>query len=259
VKRWTLQDALSESARRVHGVGVLAIGAAALAGVVVVASLWPVGRALVMRASADPVPSPNVEAESKRYAQALEGHVAAIRGRSLFFVPPPPPVTIAERPRPTPPPAPPRPVEPPKPTIYTGPAIQAIVFDTVWLADGKKIRLGEAAKDDLALLRIDGPWGARIAYRGTEFDVPFFDRDRVIYPAAGAPAPKSETPTPTTPPAEAREESPKGTPAAPGAEGAAGSGGASPAGDLKPADAPSEEKNQETKPAEPTPAEPKNP
>jgi len=251
MKRWTLPEALTEGSRRVHGLGVLALGAAALAGVVVVASLWPVGRAAVMRTSADSVPSPNVEAESKRYAKASEEQLAAIRGRSLFFVPPPPPAPVAERPRPTPPPAPVRPIDPPKPTIYTGPAIQAIVFDTVWLADGKKIRLGEAAKDDLALIRIDGPWGARIAYRGAEFDVPFFDRDKVIYPPATAP--KSEA-TPTAGPAsEPKSESEKAAPAPATVDGSV------PVGDAKPNETPSDPAKQETKPAEPAPAEPKNP
>lgn len=108
--------------------------------------------------------------------------VAQIKGRSAFFVPPAPPPTIVHKPKdpekPKPPPA------PSKPSSYGGPAMFAIINDTVWFADGKKLKVGEGDKS-VKVVSLEPPWSARLAYEGVEFDVSLFDRDKVIYPRPG--------------------------------------------------------------------------
>jgi hypothetical protein len=111
-----------------------------------------------------------------QYASAFEGFVKQLDGRSLYYKPSPPgsegeqPVEVVEDAAPE-----------EAPARYEGPAITAIVLDTVWFADGQRVRAGTKGSGDLEVLQASAPWGARVKWRGGEFAVPFFERDKVIF------------------------------------------------------------------------------
>jgi len=48
------------------------------------------------------------------------------------------------------------------------------------------LRLGEGEEfDELEVLRLSPPWSVRVRWKGVEFDVDLFARDRVVQPDAG--------------------------------------------------------------------------
>ena len=111
---------------------------------------------------------------------------------------------------------PPKPkVAPPPPatTRYSGPAIIAMVSDTVFFADGKRLKAGGPAEDGITVISTDAPWSAKLKYNGGEFTVNLFERDPVKLNAGlggstlppgmgGTTSPKTEPTAPTpTPPA----------------------------------------------------------
>lgn len=112
--------------------------------------------------------------------KAMSSAAAQFNGRSLFFVPGPPPPPPPPAPPPTPDPGPPPP--PPPPATYGGPGIMAIVFDVVWFSDGKRLQAGEG-NDELRVVRLEAPWGVVVTWKGVEFTVPLFERDKVVAPA----------------------------------------------------------------------------
>lgn len=145
---------------------------------------------------------------AERFAAAFDGRLAQFRGRSMFFLPPEPP---------PPPPPPSEPTEhgsgpQSKPTSYAGPAIIAMVNDTVWFDDGRRLDLGEDDAAGLVVMSINPPWSARLRWNGVEFEVPLFDRTtpRFLTPDA-APEPAPET-TPATGPADAGIDIPPAQP-----------------------------------------------
>lgn len=122
------------------------------------------------------------ESEQK-YAAAIDEQVAQVSGRSLFFVPgapvPPPP-----KPPPTPDPGPEPP--PPPPSSYGGPPVIGMVNDSVWFSDGTRLKVGEAPEGaGVKVLAVEPPWGAKVLWKGVEFSVSLFDRDKVIVKAPG--------------------------------------------------------------------------
>jgi hypothetical protein len=158
-------------------------------------------------------------AEDKKAAEAhaagFDGFVKQLDGRSLWWTPSKPgtdaTVVVEEEP-----------VEgdQPAPAKYEGPAIAAIVFDSVWFADGSKLAVTDDEKDGIKVVSTNAPWDAVIRYRGKEFTVPFFERDRVVFkdgpksatssnPSTTAPestastkaddAPATSSPAPSTP------------------------------------------------------------
>lgn len=164
--------------------GWIACGAAALAAVVVINTAAPVVSALFTRTEAPASKSEETKQAADRFKASTETQIASIKGRSLFFIPPPKP-----QPRVDPPPrVAEKPVEPPKPTLptrYGGPSIQAVVNGTVWFTDGKKVAVGESSgsgSSAVAVIAADSPWAIRLKWEGVEFDVPLFERDAVIYP-----------------------------------------------------------------------------
>jgi outer membrane biosynthesis protein TonB len=184
-------------------VGWLACAAGVFAGVVVVVSAVPVVSALFMRVEALPAKTDEVKKAAERHASAMAEQVAAVKGRSLFFIPPPKPrpkpVEVAKEPE-----KPKDPPPPPKPTRYGGPSIQAVVNGTVWFADGKRVAVGETHGSGGSAVKVvaaDTPFGIKLKWEGVEFDVPLFERDGVIYPER-----KAETPKPEDKPAESVPE-----------------------------------------------------
>lgn len=149
-------------------------GAALIASAIAIVAIGEQVPALV-RAAITPAPPPlGAEAEdSKRietFRAGFEGHLAQANGRSMFFIPPEPP----------PPPPPPEPESEPQPdpppSSYGGPAIIAMVGDTVWLADGTRLSFADEQARDIDIVSLNPPWGARLKWKGVEFDVPLFDR-----------------------------------------------------------------------------------
>ncbi len=158
-------------------VGQVALLFLGIAAAVLLWQLW-----LVLRAVMLPSPTAFVQGESnnaEKVAQreaSLESAVKQINGRSLFYVPSKPgeagtaPV-IEEEPEET----------EAAPSKYDGPAITAIVLDQVWFDGGKKIKVGEGEVDDIEVMETDAPWGAKVKWKGKEFDVNFYERDRVVF------------------------------------------------------------------------------
>lgn len=131
--------------------------------------------------------------------------LARFRGRSIFFTPPPPPPPVVREPVERPPSGP--------PARYGGPALVAMIGDTAWFADGRRLVVGEdATGSDLRVIETSPPWYARVAWQGGEYTVTLFDRtgasSAVTTPASPPPAPASNgAAAPTAPgPASSRPE-----------------------------------------------------
>lgn len=154
--------------------------------------------------------------------------LARFRGRSIFFTPPPPPPPVVREPVERPPSGP--------PARYGGPALVAMIGDTAWFADGRRLVVGEdATGSDLRVIETSPPWYARVAWQGGEYTVTLFDR-------AGA---ASAVTTPTPPPAQ--------TPAAPPASAASGAAQPPPE---PPPENPREPGANDPEPDEPAPVPP---
>jgi hypothetical protein len=166
-----LQHTMSGAWRTLGAPGAVALAAALLACIAAVAQAPGLASAIASKA---PPAAEEAADDTKRieaFRAGVDAHVKQFAGRSMFFVPPAPP----------PPPPPPEPVddtpvEDPPPSSYGGPAIVAMVGDTVWLADGTRLALASSAASDIDVVSINPPWGARLKWRGVEFDVPLFDR-----------------------------------------------------------------------------------
>lgn len=164
-------------AARPRWVGQVALLFVGIALALLLWQLW-----LVLRAVMLPSPTAFVQGDSNnadKIAQreaALEVAVKQLDGRSLFYVPSKPgeagtaPIIEEESTE-----------TEAAPARYEGPAISAIVLDQVWFEGGKKVKVGEGEVDDIEVLETDAPWGARVKWKGTEFDVNFYERDRVVF------------------------------------------------------------------------------
>lgn len=111
-----------------------------------------------------------------QYEADTRSRVAQVQGRSLFFVPPSP-EQLAQVDEPEPEPEPdPDPGPPPAPTRYGGPAVIAVVNNSVWISSGTMIPVGEEA-EGVRVVNVDNaPWSVRLEWRAVEFDVPLFER-----------------------------------------------------------------------------------
>ncbi|MBL0926986.1 MAG: hypothetical protein IBJ11_04945 [Phycisphaerales bacterium] len=174
-------NALRSLTRKIGPLGVAGGVAAGLALAALVLALWTLVPTLLSPAVRPPSGLEQRQDRLKQFAEAFEGQLKNIGGRSLFALPP----------RPTPP----RragPVAPPsdaKPSSYGGPAIIAITGFGVLFEDGRLLRQGNAANEGLRVVSINPPWGARLEWRGAEFDVPLFERttpEFLVKPEASA-------------------------------------------------------------------------
>ncbi len=187
-----------------------ALGALVLAALVVFLCTIPLVRAVFISATAKEAEATDLKKQYALHDQSMDGYVKQIDGRSLFVIPPPFPQKRVES-------APikrdPTPVVVDKgPTSYGGPTISAIINDTVWFGDGKKLKLGDPAKDDVAVTALDAPWSATLAWKGKDFEVPFFERDRLIHPRPGTlplPASASNLTEPVKKPETTKPDAPK--------------------------------------------------
>jgi hypothetical protein len=186
--------------------------------VVVGPFLYRLGAAVLLPAPQDFSPPSGSEDRATQFLASFDAHVKQLDGRSMMYIPGPPgsdegaPVeeVIVEENGET-------------PTRYDGPSITAIVLDTVWFNDGKRLRAGDDEQSGLKVLSTQGPWGARVLWRGAEFTVPFFERDKVVMRSSVSPktvaeevAADTSTPPPeSSAPKTAETPSPAPTPAAP--------------------------------------------
>jgi hypothetical protein len=142
------------------------------------------------------------EQAQQRDAQ-MAGYIAQIHGRSLLIKPAAPEVEVAAEPVNE------TPTDPPKPTVYGGPALTAMMFDSAWFADGSRLNVGEEPKNGLAVVSLNPPWEATVKWRDVEFKVPLFERDKLIIKASGTePDPSS---SPVTPPPSTDSATPSPT------------------------------------------------
>src|SRR5262249_47049438 len=107
---------------------------------------------------------------------AYERYIAQFSGRSLFIIPgaPKPPEPVVTKPPDEGPKA------PEKPTSYEGSPVIAMVVNTVWFADGKRLSVGDEPKDDTEVLEVLAPWDAVLRWKGEKFTVSLFARDKLI-------------------------------------------------------------------------------
>lgn len=180
--------------------GIIAILMVAVGAYVAATNLWSVGEAFF-----GPTPRKLQSAEVDK-EQALQresqmaGYIAQIHGRSLLIKPAAPEVEVAVEPVAE------TPTDPPKPTVYGGPALTAMMFDTAWFADGSRLNVGDDPKNGLAVIALNPPWEATVKWRDVEFKVPLFERDKLIIKSSGSESPPSSatpvTPAPSSPSAE---------------------------------------------------------
>lgn len=166
----------------------VALGAAG--SIFTAAWAWPAAKAAMSGGVPNVDLAASLEQRASQYAEAVTGWVKQTDGRTMFFVPAAPP--------PPPPPPPPEkeegpPPPPPPPATYGGPAIVAIVNDTVWFADGTKRGATSEGESGVKVISISPPWEARVLWEGVEFNVPVFARDAVVMPATPEPTPKPES------------------------------------------------------------------
>lgn len=181
---------------------------------VIVLMVFPVvamvGTLLTPAASPSAAQNTRQQEMLKKFEESSERSLAQTSGRSLFVIPAAPRAPRTD-PQPTVTETTPRP-----PSTYGGPALAAIINDTVWFSDGTRLKPGENADQPLSVVKVDPPWGATIKYRGVDFPVTLFDRDKTVIPPPPPPKSGDAKPSETTPgeakPADAK---PGETPAAP--------------------------------------------
>jgi hypothetical protein len=193
--------------------GRVAVAAGAACCVIVGLSLWSFGRSVVGRNV--PVTSGTTDAKEMvaTHDAAFARYLAQWNGRSLIVRPGSPHRSgISAETSPVGPPSPSLP-----PTEYHGPSIIAMVLDTVWFDDGKRLSVGDAPQDDLEVIKVVAPWEAVVRWKNGEFTVPLFQRDKlVIKPdeTPAAPSPGDVKPQPTA--AKTEPEKPESSKADPG-------------------------------------------
>lgn len=106
-----------------------------------------------------------------------ERYLAELNARWLFFrppTPPPPARPVEQRPREEPPP-------PPPPARYGGPQLIAIFDNHAWFGDGVRLAIGDEF-DDLQVLDMTPPWDVRVRWKGVEFTLDLFLKDKIVLP-----------------------------------------------------------------------------
>jgi len=115
--------------------------------------------------------------QAEQQAGVFAGYSAQIDGRSVFILPSPPSAPVVSEAEPDEEDAPDAPLR------YGGPAIIAAVNGAVWFADGSRLSAGDPAKDGFAVVAMNAPWDVTLRWKGSEFTVPIFERDRAVMPS----------------------------------------------------------------------------
>ena len=122
---------------------------------------WPLRSIAASRHSVSAPPPAPKAVDTQKFKDSTLARLDQISGRSLFAIPREPKKEAAKG---------------PKPSVYAGPQIVAMINDAVWFSDGSRIALGAAADKGLRVLRINPPWSATVEWQGGEFDVDLFKR-----------------------------------------------------------------------------------
>lgn len=161
--------------RALGPVGRLAALAVAACTVILAVSLWHFSTSVLSANAPAAASAGATQGLTAAYESAFGRYLAQIAGRSLFIVPGAPrradPI-VEKAPEPQ--------KGPDKPTSYDGSPIIAMVLDTVWFADGKRLSVGEDPKDDTEVLEVQAPWDAVLRWKGEKFTVSLFARDKLI-------------------------------------------------------------------------------
>lgn len=207
-----------EALRGLRPLGWAALVFAGMTSVVAIVTLWGVGATIFGPAPRIISPEEHTGELAKRYAASVDSWASQFDRRSLFFVPgaptPPEPEAVVEPDRP-----------PPPPSSYAGPTLIAMMNDTAFFQDGRRLVVGGERDGDLRVIRLKPPWEATLEWKGVEFAVPLFPRDSTVVqitprqpetPPAPAAPPETEPPAPGAQPAPATPE-PAVTPSEPNA------------------------------------------
>jgi hypothetical protein len=111
--------------------------------------------------------------QAEQHKAEFDRYLAQFNGRSLFIVP-------GNRRKPDYAPSVAETTAPKAPDRYEGPDIIAMILDTVWFADGKRMKVGDPAQDNLEVVGVNAPWEAKVKWKDVEFTVPLFQRDRLV-------------------------------------------------------------------------------
>ena len=192
-------DTARLSLRQLNGPAIFALLIVAFALIVAIWSIWPLVIDAWRGAPKKLSSIENNQEVQTRRNEAFDGYLAQIQGRSLFHVPPPPKAPEPDKPIEVDPDKP-----PPPPTSYGGPAIVAMLSDTVWFAGGKKMKLGDK-EDDLEIISLSPPWMGKLRWKGVDFDVNLFEKSNML---------KENSPEESTPdefPSQPQEEASEAT------------------------------------------------
>ena len=160
------------------------LGSLALIATILVFTLPSVFAAAMSSNPEELQASTQLDSHLGKHREALDLYQDRFNGRSVFFTPnktkaPYVPLPVVEQKAPqtsrtekvrT----------PPKPTIYTGPTLMAILGDEVWLKNSNRndsplrVRVGEE-KDGVEILEVNPPWSVKVRYQTVEFVVPLFE------------------------------------------------------------------------------------
>ncbi len=150
--------------------------------------VWLPGLIFAVRAP-EPVVPAGAGSGGPELSEKYAAYLAQFDGRSLFFVPSPPIPPPPDLPRPT------GPTTPPPPSRYGGPALIALIHDTAWFSDGRRLDAGGEKDGTLRVIRVEAPWNAVVEWQGVEFTVSLFDRDQVVWKEERTPPPEAPAPS----------------------------------------------------------------
>lgn len=191
-----------EAWARLGTIGKVATGAIALM-LVVMTSVVPAFVRALLAPSAETQSSAEGDKElAAKTKEKFPGYLAQIEGRSLFLKPGPP---IKETSKP-PDDLPSENSEKQRPTSYGGPALVAMMGDTVWFDNGKRMQAGGDKEGDLRVVSLNIPWDATIEWQEVEFKVGLFKKDDLVIQAKAKEAPQSDSKETPAAPADSPDE-----------------------------------------------------
>jgi hypothetical protein len=157
--------------------GRVAVVAGTLGAAILGVSLFTFGRSVVGPGITTTAGPGDAKDLAQLHDAAFANYMAQWDGRSVMIIPGAPPAPIKE---PDPIAQDTGPKTPVVPSSYDGPAIIAMVMDTVWFSDGLKLSVGDEAKEDVEVVEVLAPWEAILKWKGKEFTVPLFARDKLV-------------------------------------------------------------------------------
>lgn len=157
--------------RTMKAPGTIALALTAMGAWIVLGGLFDVASVLVI-SKPKQLESPAIDKEqSAKRASQYESFLAQINGRSLLITPAAPSkgAPVVEE------------VEDPRPTVYGGPSLSAMMLDSAWFSDGSRLDVGGPAKGDLRVISLNPPWDVKVEWKGVEFVVPLFEKNKVVF------------------------------------------------------------------------------